>query len=686
MKLLRISGFHRILLPLLALAWAGSAPAEPEGARRIGAASRPWPLPISVSLSSSFGEYRDGHIHAGIDLRTNGQDGIACAAVGDGAITRMRAASGGYGKALYLKLETGETVVYAHLSEFSPALEQYLWDAQTERGAYTVDLSIPASRFPVHEGEIIAYSGSTGTRAPHLHFEVRDIRENPVNPLSRGWKLIDDRAPEPKRVLWIPATAHSLVDGSVLPREVAVVRTASGFAARDTVTIAGSAGIGIYAIDRSDEFSGKLAPAKIELAVDGTLRARIERERFSYAQTGEVSLEYEMERVRTRNEHFLLLFERNGETLGGRTFVGGGLISSDSLAAAGAAPGRDVHSARIDLYDKNGNAAQVTIPFRIAERTGATFRRRANAGHSLFGFGDFLCSESGFAIGGSNGRAGDGAAAETVGAIPAELLGRGVVTFDAVQGRPVTLLVREHSGDPAVYCLPVSAGEAGRYPVPELGVSLRPRGNTLFQNGFMLLSRDAAGSLLPPEEQGLQQLSEPVFFGPWSLVIRSRVDIDFALAAQATGSEAVYKWSAASKRWFAAPSHAEGDTVSASVREPGIYCVCRDTVPPVVGRPLLTRHRMYATGAVYPEVVAAITDAGSGIDAAATGLFLDGRKVIGRWDPFRKKMFILLREENIIGDHTVTVVAQDFSGNETRVHAIINFPATLHPDSLNGSN
>lgn len=368
--------------------------------------------------------------------------------------------------------------------------------------------------------------------------------------------------------------------------------------------------------------------------------------------------------------------------------MNGGFICSDSLIASDAAAsssGCAIHSAHIEMYDKNGNSAQVTIPFRTAVGVDRNDRACKRSGHALFGFNDFLSIGDRFMAGGSGGLP-SSAAMEADTFLSPGMLSRGVVTFDAVAGEPVTLFATGRGGIPSAYCLPVRQGEARRFPLPGLGVSLRSRGSSLFANAFMLISGEVTESLKPPGDQGLLPLSEPVFLGPWSLPVRSRIDIDFALAEQASGSMGVYRWNSASKRWTIAPSRAEGDTVSASVRRPGIYRVCQDTVAPVVAPPVLSKHTMYATGISYPEIIFTMTDAGSGADPAATELYLDERRVFGRWNPYSKKMFILLREENIIGDHGVTVVARDLAGNETRVHATLNFPAALHPDAMNGSN
>jgi murein DD-endopeptidase MepM/ murein hydrolase activator NlpD len=79
-----------------------------------------WPVPLDRAVSSNFCEYRDGRFHAGIDVRTFGQEGIPSIAISDGWISRMRAGSRGYGKALHLTLPDSTQIVYGHLSSSRP--------------------------------------------------------------------------------------------------------------------------------------------------------------------------------------------------------------------------------------------------------------------------------------------------------------------------------------------------------------------------------------------------------------------------------------------------------------------------------------------------------------------------------------------------------------------------------------
>src|SRR5678810_199473 len=112
-----------------------------------------WPVPLDRAVSSNFCEYRDGRFHAGIDVRTFGSEGIPCVAVADGWISRIRCGSRGYGKALHLTLADSTQIVYGHLSEFVPALEETLYAAQMHDTTFGVDFRVATSRFRVSAGD-----------------------------------------------------------------------------------------------------------------------------------------------------------------------------------------------------------------------------------------------------------------------------------------------------------------------------------------------------------------------------------------------------------------------------------------------------------------------------------------------------------------------------------------------------
>ncbi len=155
------------------------------------------PLPITISLSGTFGELRNNHFHSGIDIRTEGRQGIPVMATANGTISRIKVSSTGFGKVLYVNHPEGYTSVYAHLYCFSNPIDCLIDSLQHAQQNYEVEIFPDSLKFPVHKGEIIAWSGSSGgSEAPHLHFEIRDRKtEEPLNPLLFGFNVKDTDPP-----------------------------------------------------------------------------------------------------------------------------------------------------------------------------------------------------------------------------------------------------------------------------------------------------------------------------------------------------------------------------------------------------------------------------------------------------------------------------------------------------------
>ena len=171
-----------------------------------------WPLEGPRALTSTFAEHRAGHLHAGIDLKTWGQEGREVYAVGDGYIWRIRTSPWGYGKGLYLMLADGNIAVYGHLAEFIPAIQRRVEQEQKNGGRYSTDFYPQPEEIPIRAGQIIAYSGRTGCAHPHLHFELRDSENRPLNPLLSGFSVADHRPPRMISLSIRPLDWKSAVD------------------------------------------------------------------------------------------------------------------------------------------------------------------------------------------------------------------------------------------------------------------------------------------------------------------------------------------------------------------------------------------------------------------------------------------------------------------------------------------
>ncbi|TET66575.1 MAG: M23 family metallopeptidase, partial [Candidatus Zixiibacteriota bacterium] len=154
-----------------------------------------WPLKREVSLSSIFCDYRPFHYHSGLDLRTGGKVGVRVYAPGDGHLYRSYTSFWGYGRALYIRLNDGRILVFGHLSRFNSEIEKRVFREQVKNRSYYTNVFYEPGEVPIKKGQLIGYTGQTGSGGPHLHFEMRDQNNNPINPLKNGYKIEDTLPP-----------------------------------------------------------------------------------------------------------------------------------------------------------------------------------------------------------------------------------------------------------------------------------------------------------------------------------------------------------------------------------------------------------------------------------------------------------------------------------------------------------
>ena len=328
-----------------------------------------WPLDQPPVLTSSFGEYRPTHVHAGIDLGTAGRSGRRCFAVGDGWVARLRMSPFGYGKALYVQLDSGPLVVYAHLSRFGSPMAERARSEQRRLGAYTFDISLPPGQMRVERGQVVAWSGQTGVGVPHLHFEVRD-GDVAQNPQQAGFAVPDTLPPVIEDVEVLPLDAGSHVDGA---RDRRVVRLTGAPAAERALPVAGRLGFAVRAWDAAVAGPWRQAPYRYELRVDGRSLFRAVLERLDYANSGQVDLEYDAERLVERGEESFLLFTRPGTRLEGREAFDGtdGVLRAPAPAwswrlrpAFEIGPGR--HEAEVEVTDAAGHVTTARLPLWVS--------------------------------------------------------------------------------------------------------------------------------------------------------------------------------------------------------------------------------------------------------------------------------------------------------------------------------
>ncbi len=141
------------------------------------------PIDSPMYLSGNFCQIRDGHFHYGLDLPTNNAEGWPVRAVADGYISRIFVASYGYGNALFITHPNGLMSVYAHIRNFNEVLDDYTLNQHYKRQSNSLDVFPQKNILKVKKGDIIAYSGNSGgSTGPHLHFEIRNGKNELLNP------------------------------------------------------------------------------------------------------------------------------------------------------------------------------------------------------------------------------------------------------------------------------------------------------------------------------------------------------------------------------------------------------------------------------------------------------------------------------------------------------------------------
>jgi len=247
------------------------------------------PMEIELLLSGNFAEIRSDHFHSGIDIKTRGVTGQKVFATADGYISRIRIEAGGYGKSLYIAHPNGKTTVYGHLDRFREDINDFVRDQQYKRNSHSLNIYPERNEWVVKKGDIIAYSGNSGSSAgPHLHYEIRNTgNQKPENVLLYKLILTDTVAPR-FLSLWtysvtqdgrftIPEGTNSFdlirINGRYILKQ------------KDPVMLNGTTGFGIEAFDFLNGANNKCGLYSIEMLLDDIRTFFMRMDDFSFNES-----------------------------------------------------------------------------------------------------------------------------------------------------------------------------------------------------------------------------------------------------------------------------------------------------------------------------------------------------------------------------------------------------------------
>ena len=262
-------------------------------------------------LSGNLGELRSDHFHMGLDIKTYGRINVPVYASDDGYIERVRVSGTGYGKALYLKHNNGFKSVYAHLNSFNKEIEKYVTDYQYRNEKFIVNL-YPGKKFYFKKGEIIGYSGNSGSSGgPHLHYEIRDREENVMNPLNFSFKEIKDNIkPTIKSVSLKTLSFDSRINGMYGLLDIPIQGGNN-----INLNLEGDIGISVSAFDMLDGYLHKVGISRFQLFLDNKLLVDNKIDTLSYSETNFVSWFIDQDIFKKFRKQYVKLYQDDGNKL-----------------------------------------------------------------------------------------------------------------------------------------------------------------------------------------------------------------------------------------------------------------------------------------------------------------------------------------------------------------------------------
>lgn len=326
------------------------------------------PLDIPIFLAGNFGECRPGHFHSGIDIKTKGEENQPVHAAAEGYISRIKMEKGGFGHGLYITHPNGYTTLYAHLNDFSPAIQKYVRTKQYEKKAWNIDLQLSPSQFPVTKGQQVAWSGNTGaSTAPHLHFEIRNTKtEHPLNPEQFGLPIVDKIPPAATEVAFYSGNIYDAE--SAHPHILSLQKTAVGYKplkfkndlhygiSKDTVLLEwGNIGLALNVDDYMNGSDNSLTFYKATIRMDDSVQVEVTLDDIGYDETRYINAYTDYRSKKQKGRWFQLFFQQPGNRLGSiytRLNAARGLLSVEEGST---------HKINISIADDMGNVSDINF-------------------------------------------------------------------------------------------------------------------------------------------------------------------------------------------------------------------------------------------------------------------------------------------------------------------------------------
>ena len=306
------------------------------------------PIDSPLILSGNFGELRSSGFHTGIDIKTNGVEGINVRAIDSGYISRIGISTNGYGKVIYVNHKNNLTSVYAHLSGFGKKLKNIVRKLQYKNKKFELIKFFEKDKIKVSKAEIIGYSGNTGSSSgPHLHFEIRKSDEElPLNPLNFNYKIKDTIRPYIKNLFLYGYTNGILKKTKLYLKKL----NDSTYKSNDVKTY-DTIGFGVTTYDKKNFTNNIFGNHKYSLYINDSLDFELIFDSFSFPEKSAQKKFIDNEYFTLNKSRIIKLFQNNDNNLSFISSKGNGFIVNKSKDFV----------VKIKLSDVNKNNTYVVI-------------------------------------------------------------------------------------------------------------------------------------------------------------------------------------------------------------------------------------------------------------------------------------------------------------------------------------
>ena len=318
------------------------------------------PLDIKMYLSGTFGELRSNHFHAGVDIKTDGKEGLNVYAIEEGYVSRVKVSSWGYGKVIYINHPDGRTSVYAHLKDFNKKIDSIVSIEHYKKESFELDLYLKKNKILIRKNEVIGLSGNSGSSSgPHLHFEIRETdSQNPLNPLN-CFDIIDNISPTIKKIK-LYSINKTKINGSNEDKIFNVKKKNNTYTIEENITLNGEFALGVYTYDKCNGSHNKNGIYSITVNVDSIKIYEFKVDKLDFRTSRYINAHIDYKEKKQKKEKYHRCFKlANNKLTNYKTLINKGIININDT---------NIHTIKVTVSDFYKNSSELIFNVKLTNQ------------------------------------------------------------------------------------------------------------------------------------------------------------------------------------------------------------------------------------------------------------------------------------------------------------------------------